>query len=192
MNTHRKLLLACSTVLLPALANAHPGHEVTQGALAGLLHPLQGIDHLAAALVVGAWAAQRGGALRLGLPTGFVLALLGGVFAAGALQVQAGAVEQLIAASLLVLGVSVALAWNVHWLPTLAIAAGFAFFHGLAHGQERPVEGALAGYGAGLAVTTLAVAAVGVAFGTLLARRRAATSLRWFGAACACAGLTLF
>lgn len=192
MNTHRRLLLATSSLLLPALANAHPGHEVTQGALAGLLHPVQGIDHLAAALVVGLWAAQRGGRLRTALPVGFVLALLAGVFAASVLHVQASGVEQLIAASLLVLGALVASASSIHWLPCLAIAAGFAFFHGLAHGTEQPVGAALAGYGAGLATTTLALALCGLAAGIALARRHAAASLRWCGAACACAGLALF
>jgi urease accessory protein len=192
MHTHRRLLLAATSLLLPALASAHPGHEVAHGALAGLLHPVQGIDHLAAALVVGLWAAQRGGRLRFALPVSFVLALLAGVFAASALHVQASGVEQLIAASLLVLGALVALAWNVHWLPCLAIAAGFAFFHGLAHGNEQPAGAALAAYGAGLAATTLALALCAMAAGIALARRHAASSLRWFGAACACAGVALF
>lgn len=33
-------------LLLPALAQAHPGHAAEGGMLAGLLHPLSGADHL--------------------------------------------------------------------------------------------------------------------------------------------------
>ena len=153
--SHRLALLLGA--LLPAVAQAHPGHAV-QGALSGLLHPLQGLDHLAAAIAVGAWAAQRGGALRMGLPLVFALALLAGVAGADLLPLEASAVEQGIAASVLVLGLLLASAWRLAAPLSLALVAGFALCHGLAHGGEQPANAALATYGVGLVTTTLGVA----------------------------------
>ena len=46
----------------PALAFAHVGVGDPNGILAGLAHPLGGLDHLCAMIGVGLWAAQRGDA----------------------------------------------------------------------------------------------------------------------------------
>ena len=191
MITTRRTLTACGALLLPVVACAHPGHDVTQGFAAGLLHPLLGMDHLVAALVVGAWSVQRTGPLRSALPFAFILALLAGVLGASHLPLQAGPVEQLIAASLLVLGALLALAWRVHWLPSLAITTAFACFHGLAHGSEQPAGAALAPYASGLVVTTLAALLLGQLGTAVLQRRLGPAPLRWLGAACAVAGITL-
>jgi urease accessory protein len=192
MKANRLLTLSAPLlgVLLPSIASAHPGHA-TSGLVDGLAHPLLGLDHLGTALLVGAWAAQRGGALRFALPGSFVLALLLGVFAAASLPLQVAAAEQLIAASLLVLGALVALAWHVNGAACVALCAGFAFFHGLAHGGEQPAGAALAAYGVGLATSTLALAVTATVVGNALRRHRAQQWLRWFGTACACGGLAL-
>ena len=178
------------TGLIPGTALAHPGHDAAQGLLAGLAHPLLGLDHLATALILGVWTAQRGGQLRFGLPAIFCVALLAGVLAAGVLPVHADAVEQLIAVSLFALGVLVSFAWRLPAAASMLLAAAFAACHGLAHGSELPAGASLATYGLGLAATTLAVA---------LCARTAAPAvlridgrpLRWLGAAAACCGLVL-
>jgi urease accessory protein len=46
--------LCCAILLvLPALAQAHPGHATDGGMLAGLLHPFSGADHLLAIALAG-------------------------------------------------------------------------------------------------------------------------------------------
>ena len=57
------LLAAAALLLTPALAFAHPGHG-DNGLVAGISHPLGGIDHLLAMLAVGLWAAQQKGSAR--------------------------------------------------------------------------------------------------------------------------------
>lgn len=54
----KKLLTAAALLLAPALAFAHPGHG-DNGLVAGISHPLSGIDHLLAMVAVGLWAAQQ-------------------------------------------------------------------------------------------------------------------------------------
>ena len=50
-------------------ALAHPGDS--DGAMAGLMHPLTGIDHILAMLAVGLWGAQLGGRAQWLLPASF-------------------------------------------------------------------------------------------------------------------------
>lgn len=178
-------LLACT----PALAVAHPGHEAS-GAVEGLLHPLLGVDHLAAALMAGVWGAQRGGALRVALPAAFLAAVIAGLVLSPLAPIAPGAREQLIAVSLLAMGGLIAFAWRAPASVSIALAAGFAFFHGLAHGAERPVEG-IVGYGVGLVVTTAVLLATGVVAGSLAQSHRAPALLRWAGVAGLAGGAAL-
>lgn len=53
-----RLFAAAALLLAPALAFAHPGHG-DNGLMAGISHPLGGLDHLLAMLAVGLWAAQQ-------------------------------------------------------------------------------------------------------------------------------------
>lgn len=48
----KKLFTAAALLLAPALAFAHPGHG-DNGLVAGISHPLGGIDHLLAMVAVG-------------------------------------------------------------------------------------------------------------------------------------------
>ena len=52
-----KRILPLLLILTPSVALAHPGHGI--GFLAGLEHPLTGMDHLLAMLAIGLWAAAR-------------------------------------------------------------------------------------------------------------------------------------
>lgn len=164
MYTHF-LIGGLALLLFSSAALAHTGHEAP-GALAGLLHPLTGLDHLLAMLALGMYAAQRGGASRWALPLAFVASV-----AAGAVLAWAGAalpaVELGIAGSVLVFGALLALGARLALPLGVALAAGFALFHGYAHGAEAPL-GAGLGYGVGFLAATALLHAVGLALVALL------------------------
>jgi urease accessory protein len=136
------LIAACA---LSTWASAHIGHENGEAAhshasafIGGFLHPLTGLDHLAAMVAVGWWsalAARRAGPELLWGPLGFAGMLLVGALL-GLQGVQIPAVEPLIAASLLVTGLLVVTRWHVPGVVAALIVGVFAVFHGLAHGYE--------------------------------------------------------
>lgn len=55
------------------------------------------------------------------------------------------------------------------WLAGLVVA-GFAIFHGHAHGAEMPADGSLALYAAGFVFSTLALHVAGLGLGSLARR----------------------
>ncbi|OUM01823.1 HupE/UreJ family protein [Variovorax sp. JS1663] len=180
---------------LPLAASAHTGADagLHHGFAAGLLHPLTGPDHLAAMVAVGLWSAltaRRAWPDLLWAPLGFALMLLAGALL-GLAGVQLPAVEPMIAASLLVLGL---LVFTQKRLPALAAAAlvgVFAVFHGVAHGQELAAgESGAALTLAGMLAATVLLHAAGIGAGWTLRR-----SHRWLprlaGAAVAILGVAL-
>jgi urease accessory protein len=61
MTRPKKPMIRAATIaagFLPAFALAHPGHGETASFLAGALHPVGGIDHLAGFIIVGMLAAR--------------------------------------------------------------------------------------------------------------------------------------
>jgi urease accessory protein len=178
------------TTLLPTLALAHPGHALQLGFVDGVLHPLSGIDHLAAMLAVGAWAAQLGGRLRWALPMSFVmLMLVGAVLAVSGVFI--GAAEQGIAASVCVLGLLLAFAIRLPAIASVLLVSGFALFHGYAHGVEAPLHAGYGFYISGFVLSTISLHVVGFMIGSVLLRHQQQAALRWAGAAMAVGGLTL-
>jgi urease accessory protein len=165
----RLATLAASAFVFPALAHAHPGHEgheLTWDFGAGFAHPLSGLDHLLAMVAVGLWAAQLGGRARWLVPAAFVgVMALGGALGSTGLTVPG--VEQGIAASVLVLGLLVAAAARPPVAAGMALAGGFAVFHGVAHGAEMPASAGGLGYGAGFVLATALLHAAGVNLGLL-------------------------
>ena len=104
----RKTLFAIALFLSPALAFAHGGHDHS-GLLAGVAHPITGLDHLLAMLAVGLWAAQQSGTARWALPGTFVATmLLGGLLGFAGLEIPL--METGIAGSVLAFGLLVAVA----------------------------------------------------------------------------------
>lgn len=157
----------------------------------GVLHPLVGLDHLLAMVAVGLWAAQRGGRATWLLPVAFVVAMLGGA-TVGAAGIAMPGVEQGILLSVLLLGALVASAVRVPTAIGVAVVAAFALLHGHAHGTEMPANASGLAYGAGFAVATAALHAVGV-IAALGLRRGAvgAAALRLAGAAIGIGGVAL-
>jgi urease accessory protein len=195
--------IGLATASLASLAHAHVGsdsglghsHDVVGSFMAGAAHPLTGLDHLAAMVSVGLWSAlslgaqvsATGSARRLlSAPLAFAATLL-----IGALLAMQGltlpGIEPMIAVSLLAMGLLVATRTA---LPTgigAALVAGFALFHGLAHGQEL---GGHAAALAGMVLSTMALHTVGIGAGLVL-RRHSRWVPRIAGAGVAMLGLGL-
>ncbi|TRW98258.1 HupE/UreJ family protein [Paracoccus sp. M683] len=175
---------AVITTLLPVAALAHPGHDTGTFA-GGFGHPLGGTDHILAMVALGLLAAQAGGRAVWLMPLGFVAAMIaGGV--AGWAGLPFPVVEPAIMASVIVLGALVALAVRLPLAAMAAMAAGFGFAHGWAHGAEGPAQG-LVIYAAGFAVATALLHLLGIAAG----RTVPALTLRLAGAGTALGGLVL-
>jgi urease accessory protein len=131
------------------------------------MHPFLGLDHLAAMLAVGIWsalAARRAGPELVWGPLGFVNALLLGAML-GMQGVDLPAVEPMIAASLLALGLLVASRLRLPGWLAATLVGGFAVFHGLAHGHELADSSSGFEALAGMLSATLALHATGLAVG---------------------------
>jgi urease accessory protein len=177
-------------LLASAPAFAHPGHGPASGFANGFLHPFGGIDHLAAMIAVGLWAAQRGGRAVWTAPLAFLsMMALGG--AAGMAGFPLPFVEQGVAASVLVLGVLIAAASRLTPAAGVALIGSFAVFHGLAHAAEMPLTASGVDYGAGFIAATELLHACGIAAGLVLNNLGKPRVLRWAGAAIALGGVAL-
>ena len=179
-----KRILTAALLTLPAPAMAHGLHD-TGTLIAGALHPVGGADHVLAMLAVGLPAAQRTGRALWALPTSFVMAMLVGG-ALGAAGMAFPVVEPMILASIIILGVLVALAVSLPLPALVGMVALFGIAHGWAHGAEGPTTG-LVVYALGFATATALLHLAGIAFGRLLP----AVALRGLGAGAAVAGLAL-
>lgn len=165
--TLRHVLPLLSLSLLPGVALAHPGH-LDNGLVAGLLHPLTGVDHLLAMLAIGIWAALQPRAMKVALPATFLLALMAG-FAMGVMGAGLPMVETGIALSVLLLGLMIASAVQLPRLAVIALAAVFAVFHGYAHGTE--FTGGLLAFASGFFISSLVLHVSGAIAATQLDRR---------------------
>jgi urease accessory protein len=180
-------LILSLAFLAPTAAFAHTGHGETASFFAGLQHPFSGLDHLAAMLAVGLLAALKGGRALWLWPLTFVGAMIaGGVL--GMAQVQLPLVEPMILASVVVLGLLVALAVNLPVALGALVIGISALFHGHAHGMEA--HGGL-GYMAGFVAATAALHLTGI--GAVLGLRSASLQplVRVAGAACVLVGAGL-
>jgi len=180
-------LILSLALLAPTAAFAHTGHGETASFFAGLQHPLSGLDHVTAMLAVGLLAALKGGRALWLWPLTFVGVMIAGS-ALGMAEVPLPLVEPAILASVVVLGLLVALAVDLPvWLGALVIGAS-ALFHGHAHGMEA--QGGL-GYMAGFVAATAALHLAGI--GAVVGLRSASLQpiVRVAGAACALVGAGL-
>jgi urease accessory protein len=178
------LLLLAAT---PALAHVSVGE--TSGFAAGFEHPLSGLDHMTVMVAVGLWAALKGGRALWVWPATFVgIMLVGG--ALGMAHVPIPFVEPGILASVVALGLLVALAVDLPIWTGAAIIGLFALFHGHTHGTEVPETASGIEYMAGFALATALLHATGIAAAVLLGVRFRGL-VRIAGAACATIGVGL-
>jgi urease accessory protein len=157
------IFLAASAA--PAFAHLDPAEHGSF--MAGISHPLFGLDHILAMVAVGLWAAllaqsEDRRALWL-VPAAFVGTMCLG-FAAALLAVPLPFVEPVILASVVVIGLLAAAALNVPTGLAMVMVGFFALFHGHAHGGELGAAGALP-YATGFALSTAFLHAAGIACG---------------------------
>jgi urease accessory protein len=136
-STKRTTLAAILFLAAAMPAYAHVGAGSTSSFAAGFAHPLSGLDHMTVMIAVGLWAALKGGKAIWVWPLAFVGVMLAGA-ALGMLHVPVPFVEPGILASVVALGLLVALAIDLPVSAGVAIIGVFALFQGHAHGRVVP------------------------------------------------------
>jgi urease accessory protein len=170
----------------PALA--HVGVGSTASFAAGVAHPLSGLDHVTVMVAVGLWAALKGGRALWVWPCAFVgVMLVGGAF--GMVHMHVPFVEPGILASVVALGLLVALAVDLPLWIGATIIGVFAVFHGHAHGSEVAENVGGFEYMAGFAIATVALHAAGIGFALLASRAQMRPLIRVAGALCLVIGV---
>ena len=120
-------------LMTSSFAYAHPGHGTSISFISGVLHPLNGLDHLLVILLVGFWSAFVLKQIWIG-PLAFLSGMMMGVFA-GLLGAPLQFFEFGIAASVIGIGALLLTKrqYSTRWV--LALLALFGLFHGFAHAQ---------------------------------------------------------
>ena len=150
-----------TTVLLaPAMAWAHTQGPSTS-LVEGFMHPFMGPDHVLAMLAVGVWAAQLGARAVWAVPSAFCTAMLAGN-ALGWIGIEGPAVEPLVAATVLALGILIMSGFRASVVEGALLAAAFALFHGAAHMAEARATANLVVYGAGFLAATVLLHLIGM------------------------------
>jgi urease accessory protein len=177
--------IAVLALLVAPSATAHLVND-NGGLFAGVAHPFLGVDHVLAMVAVGLWAGQTGRRALWAVPLAFVTMMAGGSLLAIS-GVALPAVEAGVAASVLALGLLVALAVKLPLAAGMALTGAFALFHGHSHGAELPAMASSIGYALGFLVATSVLHMTGVAAARFLDARR----LQIAGACVAVAGAAL-
>ncbi|KQR69495.1 HupE/UreJ family protein [Rhizobium sp. Leaf341] len=190
--TRRFLAAAAAAFALSAApAFAHIDPTAHGSVMAGIVHPLSGLDHVLVMVAVGLWAAQLAGRARLAVPVAFVAMMAIG-FALALSGMHLAYVEPAILASIVALGLLVAMAVRMPAAAGAGVVGIFALFHGYAHGGELGAATALA-FGFGFALSTAALHTVGIALGMLVGRlEKSGAIARGLGVVTAAAGAALF
>ncbi len=174
---------------IPGLVLAHEGTSLPYGSfMAGITHPVLGVDHFLAMVSVGVVSAQIGGRALWSVPLTFVSVMaVGGVL--GLFDAGLGAIEFGIAMSVLVLGGAIAADKSLPvWVAMIAVGL-FAVFHGYAHGAEMPRVAEPVRYAAGFLTGTAALHVSGLVTGDITQHyERGIVALRVAGAAIAAIG----
>jgi urease accessory protein len=184
--------IAILAALLPTVAMAHTGVGAAGGFAHGFWHPITGLDHVLAMVLVGVLAWQLGGRALWLVPATFVLVMAAG----GVLSVTGVAlplVELGIALSVVVLGAGVALGIRAPVAVAMGVAGLFAIFHGHAHGAEMPGDASGLAYGIGFMIATAMLHLGGLGLGYLVgaAGTRYALVVRSAGGVAALAGIAI-
>lgn len=157
-----KIISAAALLAASSPSFAHTGHAMHTSFSEGFLHPLTGIDHLAALVLIGFFAASYSYKKSAQIIACFAAALMAGFFV-GVEWSNASMVESLVAGSLIALPVAL-YAYRktgaIKWLSVISIAA-FSACHGLVQGAEA--IGAVSEFGLGsLAASVMVMVGVNV------------------------------
>ncbi len=160
------LLSTAVPLALPLTAHAHTGlagHTFSDG----FIHPFIGLDHTLAMLAVGIWGAMRCHH-AWSAPLCFILLLSLGVLA-GQNGLSMPYLEPVLAASVLIFGLLLALPlYGIAPLPMLTIGA-FAFCHGMAHGNELTASSVVL---SGIIMGSAMLHALGIAGAVIVLQKR--------------------
>lgn len=172
----------------PSLAFAHTEQGRAEGLLAGLHHPVSGLDHVLAMVSVGLWGAQLGAPAVWLLPVTFPMVMaFGGLL--GLIGVPLPGVEVGVALSGVLLGLAVLAEWRPPLWAAGTIVGFFAIFHGHAHGTELPAGASGLLYSVGFVAATGTLHAVGIGIGVMHRWDWGRVALRATGGLVAAAGV---
>jgi urease accessory protein len=170
------------------LSHVDPGTAGDGRFLSGALHPVTGLDHVAAMVAVGLWGAILGAPAIWLLPIAFPLIMAFGAVL-GVIGVPLPAIDLGIAASGIVLGAMVAASARLPLAIAFALISLFAIFHGHSHGAALPDFGVPLLYAAGFVIATGLLHVCGIALGLLVRWPAGRTTVRVTGALIAAVGL---
>lgn len=158
---------ALTVTLVAAVAPALWAHEESgraAGLLAGLYHPISGLDHVVAMVAVGLWGAQLGAPALWVLPVTFPMVMaFGGML--GLMGIPLPAIEVGVALSGVLLGAMVLLEARPSLWAAAMLVGFFAIFHGHAHGTELGAEQSAMFYSLGFVISTGLLHAAGITIG---------------------------
>jgi urease accessory protein len=180
-------VLALVATLAASSAWAHVEQGRAAGLLAGIHHPISGLDHLLAMVSVGLWGAQLGPPALWLLPVTFPMVMaFGGML--GLMGLPLPGVEVGIALSAVLLGFAVLSEWRPPLGAAAALVGSFAVFHGHAHGTELPAGASGLLYSIGFVVATGTLHALGIGIGVIHRWGWGRLTMRAAGALVATAG----
>jgi len=157
-------VLFLGTLLIYSTSYAHTTHGHVNGFIAGIGHPVLGVDHFLAMVAVGIVSAGIAGKAIWTVPLTFVLSMLvGGVI--GGYFPNIPFVEFGIVASVIALGLVIAIGKNIMQIIAMVFVGIFGLFHGYAHGTEMPAMADPLLYGAGFVTGTIGLHLLGVLIG---------------------------
>jgi urease accessory protein len=186
------LLALLATVSIAQPAFAHENQVIEYGSfLAGLTHPVLGLDHFLAMVSVGIVSALMGGRAIWTVPGAFVLMMaVGGMAGWWGLAIPSSVVEIAIALSVVLLGGVILLNQKLPMPLAMGAVTFFGFFHGFAHGAEIPDVAAPSEYAPGFMMGTVLLHLLGVLIGDMAQRyNRGVMILRVAGGAFMVLGL---
>lgn len=166
-----KFITSCvltGSALISGAALAHTGHVDSVGFLSGFLHPLSGLDHLFAIVLVSFWSAFALKRVWLG-PALFMGGMLLGVML-GFTHHSISWFEFGIALSILGMGILIYFNQGVGLKIPLGLIAIFGVFHGYAHSIDSSVNTSMVLMGSDLSGLLIATALLH-AFGVLLGQK---------------------
>ncbi|QSX34069.1 HupE/UreJ family protein [Shewanella avicenniae] len=154
----------------------------------GFLHPLLAMDHIVVAVSVGMLCRMMLNRVVCLVPLAFLFfMMLGGI--AGMLQISMPFVSFSVAASVIAIGILMAVdhQWPLSFI--MAFVGALAVFHGYAHGADMPERGQAIDYAIGFIAGTALLQLIGVGLGFCLNQFAAPTRLlRYTGGAVAAFG----
>lgn len=157
--------IALLLIMLPDMAYAHVTADMGSGFMAGLTHPIFGLDHLLAMLSVGIVSTQLKNKYAIWtLPATFVCVMaIGGAIGMSGVKIEGTEIG--IALSVIVLGTSIFFGSKLPPIVVYAFVAFFGMCHGYAHGAEMPEQAEALLFVAGFMITTITIHLAGVSIG---------------------------